>query len=158
VGDVERTHISLRPLEITNVREVLELRVTEAQSYFVAGVAESLAEAEMTPDARPWYRVICADGEPVGFVMISDGVRPGNPELIGPYYLWRLLVDLDHQGRGYGTRALDLVCDRVRSRGGTVLMTSAVPGDTGPTSFYLRYGFELTGDVVDGEPLLRLEL
>jgi diamine N-acetyltransferase len=158
VGDVERAHISLRPLEITDVREVLELRVTEAQSSFVAGVAESLAEAETTPDARPWYRVICADREPVGFVMISDGVPPGNPELIGPYYLWRLLLDLDHQGRGYGTASLDLVCDYVRSRGGGALMTSAVPGDTGPTSFYLKYGFELTGDVVDGEPLLRLVL
>jgi diamine N-acetyltransferase len=138
---------------------VLELHVTDAQSSFVAGVADSLAEAEMTPDARPWYRVICADGEPVGFIMISDGVPPGNPELVGPYYLWRLLVDVSHQGRGYGTAALDLVGDYVRNRpGGTVLMTSAVPGDAGPTPFYLRYGFELTGDVVEGEPLLRLLL
>ena len=151
--------VQLRVVGYDNLTDVLGLRVTEAQSEFVEGVRGSLAEAEMTPDARPWYRVIYAEDVPVGFVMISDGIPPGNPELIGPYYLWRLLVDVAHQGRGYGTQALDLVCDHVRTRpGATVLMTSAGPGDDGPTSFYLQYGFTLTGDVADGEPLLRLTL
>ena len=151
--------VQLRVVGYDNLTDVLGLRVTEAQSEFVEGVRGSLAEAEMTPDARPWYRVIYADDVPVGFVMISDGIPPGNPELIGPYYLWRLLIDVKHQGRGYGSRALDLVCEYVRTRpGGDVLMTSAGQGEGGPTPFYLGYGFELTGDLVDAEPALRLRL
>lgn len=151
--------VELRPIAYANLREVLQLRVTEQQTKFVESVPGSLAEAEVTPDARPWYRAIYAAGGPVGFVMISDGVPPGNPELIGPYYLWRLLIDVDHQGRGYGSRALDLVCDYVQTRpGGDALMTSATQGQGGPTPFYLGYGFEPTGDVVKGEPLFRLIL
>jgi diamine N-acetyltransferase len=151
--------VELRQVGYSNLREVLRLRVSEQQTQFVEGVPGSLAEAEVTPDARPWYRAVYAAGDLVGFVMISDGIPPGNPELIGPYYLWRLLIDVKHQGRGYGTRALDLVCDYVRTRPtGDVLMTSAVQGEGGPTPFYLRYGFELTGDVVDDEPVFRLQL
>jgi len=151
--------VSLRPIGIQNLRDVLRLRVSPPQEQFVAGVADSLAEAEVTPDAFPWYRALYADEVSVGFVMISDGIPPGNPELLGPYYLWRLLIDADHQRRGYGARALDLVCDYVRTRpGGDILWTSAVPGEGGPTPFYLGYGFTLTGQVVDGESVLRLEL
>ena len=155
----DQSVVSLRPVEIQNLRDVLALRVHPSQEQFVAGVADSLADAEIAPDSRPCYRALYADEVPVGFVMISDGIPPGNPELLGPYYLWRLLIDADHQRRGYGTRALDLVCDYVRTRpGGDVLWTSAVPGDGGPTPFYLGYGFTLTGQVVDGESVLRLEL
>jgi hypothetical protein len=36
--------------------------------------------------------------------------------------------------------------------------TSFVPGDGSPLGFYLAYGFVLTGDVDDGEPILALPL
>jgi diamine N-acetyltransferase len=157
--DSSLSDVELRPIDLFNLRDVLRLQVTEQQSNFVASVPDSLAEAETNPDAHPWYRAVHADGLPVGFVMISDGIPPGNPELVGPYYLWRLLIDADHQGRGYGTRVLDLVCDYVRIRpGGDTLLTSVVPDDGGPMPFYRKYGFVLTGEVVDDEPLLRLDL
>lgn len=35
----------------------------------------------------------------MGFVMLDD-----NPEE-QEYFLWRLMVDAEHQGRGYGRRA-----------------------------------------------------
>ncbi len=44
--------------------------------------------------------------EPVGFVMISDGITVVNPEYLGPYFLWRLLIDQRYQGRGYGAAAI----------------------------------------------------
>src|SRR3954466_7190467 len=98
--------LSLR--EITgDIRSAVEaLDVTEEQSCYVASVTDSLAEAAELPDAKPWYRAICVEDEPVGFVMISDGITVENPEYLGPYYLWRLLVDHRFQGRGYGTGAL----------------------------------------------------
>jgi diamine N-acetyltransferase len=39
---------------------------------------------------------------PVGFVMLSWNVPPGRPGILGPYFLWRLLVDERFQGRGFG--------------------------------------------------------
>ena len=40
------------------------------------------------------------------------------PTLLGPFYLWRLLIDERHQRRGYGTAALDAIVAYVRGRPG----------------------------------------
>lgn len=59
-------------------------------------------------------RAVYAGDEHVGFVMIADGVTVDDPTYVGPYYLWRLLVDRQFQRRGYGTAALNLVAEHVR--------------------------------------------
>ena len=151
--------VSLREVTEDNRAAVEALAVTEEQSQYVASVAESLVEAAQLPDAKPWYRAVYADDEPVGFVMISDGITVDNPEYVGPYYLWRLLVDHQFQGRGFGTATLDLVVEHVRKRpDARVLLVSHVVGPTSPVSFYQRYGFRLTGEVHDGEPILEFDL
>jgi diamine N-acetyltransferase len=151
--------LSLREITEDNRAAVEALAVTEEQTRYVAGVTQSLAEAAEYPDAKPWYRAVYADEEPVGFVMISDGITVDNPEYLGPYYLWRLLIDHRFQGRGYGTAALDLVVAHVRTRPeARVLLVSHVPGPSSPGPFYERYGFRPTGDVHEGEPVLELAL
>lgn len=150
------SRVAFRAVDYFNLRAVLDLRVTEAQSEYVASVQESIAEAEVTPDARPWYRALYAGETPVGFVMLSDNIPPGNPELVGPYYLWRLLIDVDHQGRGFGTRALDLAVSYVRTRpGGRELFTSVVEEPGSPMNFYLKYGFEKTDRFAEEERVMR---
>lgn len=152
-------HVSLREITDDDRALVEALTVSEVQSDYVAGVAESLVEAAETPDAVPWFRAVYADGEPVGFVMISDGITVENPDLLGPYYLWRLLVDQRHQGRGYGAAALGLVVEHVRTRpDAQVLITSVVPGPRSPMGFYLHQGFRDTGTDHEGERVLELPL
>jgi diamine N-acetyltransferase len=151
--------VTLREISEENRVAVEALAVSEEQSGYVAGVADSLAEAAETPDAKPWYRAAYAAGRPVGFVMISDGITVDNPDYLGPYYLWRLLVDRRFQGRGYGTAILDLIVEYLRTRpGASTLLTSHVVGPSSAVGFYLRYGFGLTGDVHDGEPVLAFNL
>ena len=70
--------LTLREITEQNRAAVEALAVTHEQSEYVAGVAESLAEAAQYLDAKPWYRAVYADQEPVGFVMISDGIPLGN--------------------------------------------------------------------------------
>jgi diamine N-acetyltransferase len=152
-------YVHLREITAENQAAVEALRVSEVQSDYVAGVAESLVEAAETPDAMPWFRAVYADDEPVGFVMISDGITVENPDYVGPYYLWRLLVDQRHQGLGYGAAALRLVVEHVRSRpDAVVLLTSTVPGPRSPIGFYLRHGFRDTGADHQGERLLEFAL
>jgi diamine N-acetyltransferase len=80
---------------------------------------------------------------------------PEKPE----YYLWRFMIAGEHQGRGYGRAALRLVIDRVRSLpGARELLTSCVPGEGSPRPFYEALGFAATGEVEDGEEVLRLPL
>jgi len=58
-------------------REAVALRVAPGQERFVGSVRSALAEAAGYPHAKPWYRAVCAGGEPVGFVMVSWDVEPG---------------------------------------------------------------------------------
>ncbi len=151
--------VQLREITTANRAAVETLSVSSSQAEYVTGVAESLMEAVETPDACPWFRAVYAGDEPVGFVMISDGITVVNPEYLGPYFLWRLLIDQRYQGLGYGAAALGLVVDYVRTRpDARVLLTSAGQGAESPVRFYERQGFRLTGDVHAGEVVLALDL
>jgi diamine N-acetyltransferase len=149
--------IALRQITDENRDVVCALRVNHSQERFVSSVVESLEEAAATPQAAPWYRAVYADEEPVGFVMLSWDVTPA-PGILGPYFLWRLLIDEHHQRRGFGREALVQIVDLVRADGATELLTSYHPGDGEPWPFYQRFGFEPTGDVDEGEIVLRLDL
>jgi diamine N-acetyltransferase len=149
--------ITLREVTDENRDAICALRVGQDQERFVSSVAESLDEAAATPEAAPWYRAIYADDEPVGFVMLSWDTTPA-PGILGPYFLWRLLIDERHQGQGFGREALRQIVDLLRADGAAALLTSYHPGDGEPWPFYRRFGFEPTGEIDEGEIVLRLDL
>ena len=143
--------VSLREITKETVRSICNLETTG----FVAPNAVSIAQAYFEPHA--WFRAIYADDEPVGFLMLYDD--PDDPD--GPrYYLWRLMIAAEHQRRGYGHRALELLVEHVRGRpGATHLGTSCYPASGGgPERFYRAFGFEPTGEVIDDEIVLQLPL
>jgi len=148
--------ITLREITGDNTEAVLALRTTLDQERFVSTVAYSLAEAEEHPEGNPWFRAVYAGEQPVGFVMLSWDVEPQPPDINGPWFLWKLLIDHRHQGRGYGREVVRQVVELVRSEGGTELLTSHVPGAGGPAGFYARLGFVPRGDLdPEGEIILR---
>jgi diamine N-acetyltransferase len=155
---VRSSGVHLREVTDENRAVVCALRVRPDQERFVASVASSLDDAVATPEANPWYRAVYVGNEPVGFVMLSWNVPPGRPGIIGSYFLWRLLIDQHHQGRGVGREVLRQVVDLVRAEGATELLTSYEPGAGEPWPFYRRFGFKPTGEVDDGEVVLRLTL
>jgi diamine N-acetyltransferase len=142
---------------------VLGLRPHPGQERFVASVEQSFRDAVDDARACPRMWSIGHGDQVVGFAMISDGIPPerlaADDDLIGPYFLWRLLIDRHHQRRGYGTATLDAIVDYLRGRpGADVLWTSCGQGDGSPQSFYERYGFVATGEVKSEEVVLRLGL
>jgi diamine N-acetyltransferase len=140
----------------------LKVRVAPGQEQFVASVETSFLDAERYPEALARYWAAYDDDQIVGFVMISDGipeeVLDADPTLVGPYFLWRLLIDERQQRKGYGTAILDEVVEYVRGRGGRELLTSYTAGEGSPGPFYERYGFTPTERFVEGERVLRLDL
>jgi diamine N-acetyltransferase len=144
---------------------VLGLRRGPGQERFVASVEDSFQDALDDPRACPrmWAVKDAASEEVVGFAMISDGipdeVLAAADDLVGPYYLWRLLIDERRQGKGYGTATLDAIIDYVRTRpDADILWTSCSQEPDGPRPFYLGYGFRDTGTIFDEEHLLRYDL
>jgi GNAT superfamily N-acetyltransferase len=147
---------TLREITEDNAQAVLALRCTPDQERFITSVADSLAEADAYPQANPWFRAVYAGERPVGFVMLSWDVEPQPPEINGPWFLWKLLIDHRHQGKGYGREVVRQIVELVRDHGAAELLTSHVPGEGGPAGFYARLGFVPTGELdPEGEIILR---
>ena len=143
--------VGLREVTADTLRSILRLKVSPQQEQFVADNATSIAQAHFEPKA--WFRAIYADETPVGFVMLYDDTD--KPE----YFLWRYMIDSRYQGLGFGRRALLQVIDIVRGRpGATEMLLSYVPAEGSPEPFYAGLGFVNTGDVEDGENVMRLAL
>jgi diamine N-acetyltransferase len=148
-----------------DVEAVMSLRRGPGQDRYLGSMIshfeDAIADAKACP--RMWSIHDADSGTLVGFTMISDGipaeVLEADDDIVGPYFLWRLLIDRRHQGRGYGRAAVDAIVGYVRTRpAGTSLLVSAAPGEGSPQPFYLHYGFEKTGEVKWGEELMRLDL
>lgn len=154
----------MNPIELVEITDanrsaVLALDAGPAEGVFVSSVADSIEEAAETPEGSPWYRAVYLDGAPVGFVMLSWNVTPRPPDIIGPWFLWKLIVDERHQGRGIGRAIVEHVVELIRAEGATELLTSHVVADGGPDGFYERLGFVPTGaHDPQGERILRLDL
>ena len=109
---------------------------------------------------HPWAVHDAQTGALAGFAMISDNIpQPMDDDLVGPYYLWKLLIDHRFQRRGYGAATLDAVVDYLADAAGRRgAYTSCADGPGSPRGFYLRYGFTDTGRVMWGENVLALDL
>ena len=144
--------VLLREVTPENLRAVCDLRVAPSQEKFVASTAISLAEAYV--HRKAWCRAVYSGAaDLVGFVMLHDSTDgPG-------FMLWRLMIDEQHQGRGYGRAAVAHVAGYVRTRAGArVLKVGARRGDGSPLPFYESLGFAMTGEVIGDEDVLSLDL
>ncbi|WP_326753428.1 GNAT family N-acetyltransferase [Streptomyces hirsutus] len=146
--------------EITpkNLDAALGIRVRPDQEFAVAPVVKSLAEAYVHSGSA-WPRLIVDGDRAVGFLMAfldidwhEDGgsvVRSG---------LWRLNIEAEEQGKGYGRFAVESVAAEIRARGGKELHVTWHPGGNGPENFYLGLGFRRNGEVVGEETVGVLDL
>jgi len=151
--------ISLRKIDDANRSVVLALSVAPDQEAYVGTVSSALEDAEAYPQASPWYRAIYVEDTPVGFVMISWNVVPKPPEIFGPWFLWKLLIDTRYQHNGYGRATVNRIAELVQAEGGVELLTSYVEGENEPWPFYERLGFRPTGERDDNnEVILALKL
>lgn len=131
--------------------QVLALRTHKTQEALVAPMDVSFADA-LFPEVVsghpvvPWMRSIVADGEIVGFVMMT-APTDHHPEP----YLWRLLIDRLHQRRGIGSRVVELLEDVCASWGVDSFTVGWETGPGSPERFYLRTGFVPTGRLIAGE-------
>ena len=122
----------------------------------VAPNAVSIAQAHFQGEA--WFRAVYDDELLVGFVMLYDPTlvdSPGEPD----FFLWRLMIDRSHQGKGYGRAAVEALVEHVRSRpGARRLLVSHVKGADRLSRFYQSRGFRYTGAEDGGELVMERRL
>lgn len=98
----EKTMIELKSITKDNLEDVLNLNVLEYQQPFVSSTACSLAQAYVYRETAFPFAVY-ANSTIVGFIML------GYYEAKKQYTLWKFLIDKNHQNKGYGKEALQLV-------------------------------------------------
>jgi len=151
--------ITFREVNAENLEDLLAITLLPEQERFVGSIAEALEEAHATPEGKPWFRAVYDGEQPIGFVMLSWDVAPDPPDIIGPWFLWKLIVDRHRQGRGYGRAIVNRAAETVRAEGATELLTSYALGPGNPGPFYERVGFVPTGELDnEGEVIVSLRL
>lgn len=153
--------ITLRKITSKNCFEICKLKADEK---FVATNEESMIEAYayyVENGEGPLAFGIYDDETPVGFIMAEYCHDKGDNDNKPYYYLWRLMIDNNHQGRGHGSAAINLLIQKIKESPKAKvekLFTSVVPGEGSPTRFYEKLGFVKTGKMVDDEEGMVLEI
>lgn len=154
--------VRLEKVNGKNVWDLLKLDVLENQKNFVAGNDCSIIEAYTAITGNGYaFPFGIYDGEmPVGFLMIgfdTDDYWEDAPEIAkGNYNLWRLMIDKNHQGKGYGREAVKLALDFIRTwpcGNSKYCWLSYEPENQVAAALYSSFGFKETGDM-DGEELI----
>lgn len=154
--------LKLEKVNGKNVWELLRLRVGEGQENFVATNTESIVEAYLALANHGYaFPFGLYDGDTaVGFLMIGydvdDGWEDAPAIARGNYSLWRLMIDRDYQGKGYGRQALALALDFIRSLPcgpAELVYLSYEPENEAAKKLYASFGFRETGEW-DGEEII----
>jgi len=154
--------------------ELIQLELREEQKdakAFLPSNLQSFADAfvwQLTTGSAPLLYGVYHGDTPVGFVMLNhsepenqyDSFRvDGAKESV--YYLWRLMIDKNHQGKGYGKAALQSVIEHVRTTkpfgAASWLYTSVQPYNPA-FGLYLSVGFEDTGGTDGNKNDLRIKI
>ena len=159
--------LTLEKIDTKNVWALTRLRVCPEQEDFVAPNDLSIIEAYATL-AEGGYALpmgIYDRDTPVGFLMIGyDSPSPeASPAFLanGAYSVWRLMIDREHQHKGYGRQALQLALDFIRTfpcGPAAVCYLSYEPENTAAKALYVSFGFHENGERDGTEVVAVLEL
>lgn len=147
------TTVTLKPITKDNWRQCVSLEVADDQTSFVAENTYSLAQAAYDTDIQLEPFGIYADDEMVGFVMF------GYPEFDGKrmWFIFRLMVDKNHQRRGYGRQGMALAVEMIKQKPDcTEMFVSFMPDNIGAATLYEQLGFINEGKIIGKEIMVRL--
>ena len=146
--------VQLQAITEDNFVDAFNLKLAVGQEEYVSHPIRSLAQAYV-------YRTQCQpfgiyDGDQmVGYVMVIYDYD------IPEYDIWHMMIDESKQGRGYGSAAMDLVLDYIKTKpfGPSNRVTLTCNKDNAAAlRIYRLKGFKDTGAVYDDEIELSLKL
>lgn len=151
--------ITLQDVSYENLRAVIKIYETlsESDKKHVAPNVVSLAEAYLNYDIA-WPKAIVLDETIVGFVMLGLDNYIAKEEDWPVYFLWRFMIGGEYQGKGYGKAVLNMLVDKCKAENIRYLYVSSTKYDPMPYEMYIKYGFVDTGEVDDGEQVLKLKI
>ncbi|NYB74183.1 GNAT family N-acetyltransferase [Sedimentibacter hydroxybenzoicus DSM 7310] len=145
--------LSLKKVDENNFIECFNLKLGSGQEKYVSHPIRSLAQAyvyynQCTPFAIYKQDII------IGYVMV---IYDYDEET---YNIWHMMIDEKHQGNGYGTTAIDLCIDYIKSKpfgeSNIIILTCSI-GNNAAIHVYEKFGFTDIGRD-DEEITMKLEI
>ncbi|HYH85539.1 MAG TPA: GNAT family N-acetyltransferase [Pyrinomonadaceae bacterium] len=142
--------VTLRDVDRENFKRCVKLEVREDQKNFVASNVYSIAQSKVEPTFAT--QAVYDGDEMVGFVMYGYDTDDDC------YCIARVMIDKNHQGKGYGRAAMEEVVRRLRETPDCrEVALSIEPENEVAERLYESLGFKKTGEVVQGEVAMRLK-
>jgi diamine N-acetyltransferase len=145
--------ISLRELTKENYLDCIRLNLHPEQEENLASNAITIAQSRFETDYR--LKVIYEQETVIGLLAFCHEDEPLDYYI---YWLFRFMIDKDHQNKGYGKRVLSLLVDEVKRLGGKTLLTMHKPTNQQAGKLYRAFGFQEDSVLDDGDISLRLVL
>lgn len=145
--------ITIKPITQENWNEAIQLKVNKEQEAFVASNLYSIAEVQFLDNFQAMG--IYVEDEMIGFTMF--GIDPDD----GNYWIYRLMVDHQLQGRGYGSQAVQKVLEYIQKENTSnipFVMIGYNPENVGARNTYKKAGFVETELAPWGEQLAEYKL
>lgn len=143
--------LHLKTITKDNWIEAISLKVREDQRNFVATNAVSLAQLNFLENFHA--RGIYNGEEMVGFALY--GIDEDDHE----YWIYRMMIDERHQGKGYGKEAVTLVIEdikRMKEDRHKTITLSYEPSNVHAKRVYEKMGFkEVDGLIIGDEQVAR---
>jgi len=147
--------LRLEELSATTIVAANSLTLRPGQEQFVAPPSYAIADAYIDPHTS-WPRVVLDGDTVVGFIRGNFDADNPLPEFRS--CIWRINVAAAEQGAGVGKFAVWALAEEARSRGFHELTVLWEPGDDGPEDFFLKIGFQITGETQYGERIGSLKI
>lgn len=136
--------ITFKDIDRHNFMNVINLKVADEQKNFVASNLFSLAQAKAYPECI--CLAIYAEEVLVGFTMYCIDADDGE------YWIYRLMIDAQYQGKGYGKAAMKKLMSLIKKdTAHHVIYLSFEPENEGAKALYEKLGFKGDGRVIEGE-------
>jgi diamine N-acetyltransferase len=145
--------IKLVPITKENWEDAISLTVKEDQKKFMASNLYSIAEVQFLENFEA--KGIYYEDRMAGFTMY--GIDPDDQN----YWIYRLMVDQEFQGKGIGTEAVNLIIEDIKQRdeaGIPLIMIGYHPENQGARYTYNKAGFVETETAPWGEQLAAYKL
>lgn len=145
-------------IEFKNISEDIFDLVIRMKSgkgeQFVASNSYSLAQAWLYYENHDVYPfAIMKDKEPVGFMMLDEDLDERT------MVIWRLMIDEQHQKKGYGQEALLRIIDLINTnKKYDSIIIDSHPDNAHALYLYKKVGFTETGEINHGEIELKMEM
>lgn len=144
--------LKLKIIDESNFVECFNLKLGKDQDKFVSHPIRSLAQAYVYYNQCTPFGIY-KDNIMVGYVMV---IYDYDEEM---YNIWHMMIDEKYQNNGYGTKALELCLEYIRSKpfGGSndVVLTCNIENDHG-IHIYNKLGFKEIGNCKDNEIMMKL--